>query len=144
DYHVDGPRGRFVLRVGQWHAEMDALLVQHQASTWAYLTAHNPRSIAAHPELNLVQHRKLAAEIAQRGWPSFTGAGIATSGDWPAEESLLILGIDLEGAHELASFYDQLAFLFGEHGGPVQLIWTANYNTGDSGNSDNIGNTVKG
>ena len=44
-YFVDGPAGRFALRVGQASAEIDALAAAHQVNTWTYITAHNPGSV---------------------------------------------------------------------------------------------------
>ncbi len=56
-------------------------------------------------------------------WKIFSGRGVAQSGDWPPEESWLILGLTISDARLMAVKWEQLAFLYGEVGQPAQLIW---------------------
>jgi hypothetical protein len=44
-YRVDGPCGRFGIRVDQTCPELDQLLAPHQAEAWAFVTAYNPGSV---------------------------------------------------------------------------------------------------
>ena len=46
-YFVDGPSGRFAVRIGAVSLEADALAAAHGASAWAYVTAYNPGSVPA-------------------------------------------------------------------------------------------------
>jgi hypothetical protein len=134
DYHVGGPHGRFTLRVGQPQPQLDELLRERQAATWAYLSAHNPGSIIVAAAQNDNQHQKLVSAVAGQDWTYLQGEAVAPDGTWPAEKSVLILGPSQEQAHQLAIQFGQLAFLFGAHGGPVQLIWTEEYNNACPGN----------
>ncbi len=52
------------------------------------------------------------------------GEGACPEGLW-REASYLILGISEREATELAKEHRQLAYLFGQLGGPARLVWTA-------------------
>jgi hypothetical protein len=121
-YFVDGPAGRFALRVGQASAELDALAAAHKVITWAYVTAYNPGSIALPREQNEQRQRGLKKIVAEAGYPFYNGEGKGDA-DWPAEPSLLVLGISQADAAALAHKFGQAAVLFGERGGHARLMW---------------------
>jgi Protein of unknown function (DUF3293) len=122
-YFVDGPSGRFALRIGQASADIDALTAAHHVNTWTYITAHNPGSVEAPSEQNDKQQRDLKKSIEESYYPIYSGEGKGDSG-WPAEPSLLVLGISDADAAAMARRFGQAAVLFGERGGPAQLLWT--------------------
>jgi hypothetical protein len=122
-YFVDGPAGRIALRVGQASEELDALAAAHQVNTWTYITAYNPGSIALSREQNDQQQRELKKAVAESGYPFYSGEGKG-DGDWPAEPSLLVLGVSEAEAAAMARRFGQAAVLFGQRGGSARLLWT--------------------
>jgi len=124
-YGVDMPEGRLVLRIGLLHPALDQLLLRQGCRTWAYVTAHNPASILLHPETNQRRQSDLEDEISKSGRPFYRGEGVGTDGDWPAEQSVLILSISRQDALDLAERHGQAALVFGEIGQAAELLWTA-------------------
>jgi hypothetical protein len=122
-YFVDGPTGRFALRIGQASAELDALAAAHRVNTWTYITAHNPGSLEAPSERNEKQQRELEKTVEESYYPIYSGEGKG-DGDWPAEPSLLVLGVSEADAAAMARRFGQAAVLFGERGGSARLLWT--------------------
>jgi Protein of unknown function (DUF3293) len=123
-YCVDAPEGRLVIRIGQVHTAIDALLLRHGCRTWAYVTAHNPVSIRLQPEENQRRQRELEEEVARSGRAFYRGEASGTIGDWPAEQSVLILGVSARDALDLAEQYGQAALVFGAAGASAVLLWT--------------------
>jgi len=122
-YLVDGPGGRFAIRTGQPSPEANSLLDVFHVQTWAFVTACNPGSRPQTPEVNEQRHQDLV-DVVKGRFPFFTGAGQGEAGDWPAERSLLILGISRVDARQLALQFGQLALVFGRRGEIAELVWT--------------------
>jgi hypothetical protein len=122
-YFVDGPAGRFALRVGQTSAEVDALAAAHQVNTWTYITAHNPGSVMTAGQQNERRQRELEKTVEESYYPIYSGEGKG-EGEWPAEPSLLVLGVSETAAAAMAHRFGQAAVLFGERGSPARLLWT--------------------
>ncbi len=118
-----GPRGPFVIRCGATSAEVDALLAATGHDHWAYVTACNPRSERLSAAANAERMARLGTLVRDRGLPHFAGAGIASGGDWPPEQSLLILGITTAEAAELGRSFEQFAIVVGRRGEPARLMW---------------------
>lgn len=124
DYRVDGgARGSFVIRSGARSAELDALLDASAADGWAFITASNPRSVRLGDADNARRMDALRARVRALGLPHFPGAGVAIGGDWPAEPSLLVVGIAEADAVALAREFEQHAIVAGRRGGPARLVW---------------------
>lgn len=121
-YCVDHRAGNFSLRIGEPCAALDALLREHGVSTWAFVTACNPRSQPLPPAENTARHVQLLARVRASGFIAFAGRGQADSGDW-SEESLLILGIGNTAAVNLGLAFGQNAVVIGEAGGVARLRW---------------------
>ena len=130
-YYVDGPTVRIALRIGCANTDIDKLAAAHQVNTWTYITAYNPGSVAASSEGNEKRQRELIQAVAESGYPFYTGEGKGDSGEWPAEPSLLVLGVGEAEAAAMARCFGQAAVLFGERDRPVRLLWT----DGDSATS---------
>jgi hypothetical protein len=122
-YFVDGPAWRFAIRVGAVSPEADALAAEHHVNAWAYLTAYNAGSVPAPAEVNRARQRELEQAVAAAAFPFLRGEGQGDDGVWPAEPSLLILGILEEDAAALARRFGQAAFVFGELGAAARLVW---------------------
>jgi hypothetical protein len=63
------------------------------------------------------------AHVRACGMTVFTGRGKPDRGDWIAEESLLILGLDAVGAAALGAAFEQSAVVTGRLGGVAELRW---------------------
>jgi hypothetical protein len=121
-YRADTPHGPLDIRIGERSARLDALLRSHGALNWAFISAQNPRSQRCSETANERRYRALLLRVEELGFSCFTGRGISAAGDWPAEESLLIIGIPLAAAQALGRSFGQLAIVAGELGGSPQLI----------------------
>ncbi len=103
------------------------MLDRHGSRTWAYVTAYNPASVLLDPEENQRRQRELETDLTRRGRHYYRGQGLGTHGDWPAEQSVLILDLGRDEALELAEKYGQAALVFGELGQAAELLWTNSY-----------------
>lgn len=111
DFHVDAVPP-FVLRIGEPSAELAALHDAVGVSTSAFVTACNPGSVALSDAENARRHAELRAEVRRLGFASHEGRGRHPSGDWPAEASLLVLGIDEAAARSLGRRFGQKAIVW--------------------------------
>lgn len=121
-YSVDGFLNP--IQVGCHSAEADAFLADCNLDVWCYVTAFNPRSVLLDLEENRRRNADLQALIA--ALPHRKGLGLDADGNWPAEESFLIAGLDREAALALGRRFEQNAVLFGVLGGPAELLWVQN------------------
>lgn len=119
-----GPRGPFVIRVGERSADADALLADAGVECWAYITACNPRSVPHSTAENAALMTRLTHVVRARGLAHMAGVGVGTDSAWPPEPSLFVLGLDVDEALALARDCDQLAIVCGRRGAPARLVWT--------------------
>ena len=128
-YEALGPGVELDLRVDEQSAALDALLTSTGRISWAFLTAWNPRSQPLAPEENAERQRALWAALeassGEGGEPPLLlpGRGRGLEGDWPAEESVLALGLPRAAALQLARRFEQHAFLGGRRGDFAELVW---------------------
>ena len=121
-YWVEEVKRPFKIRIGKSNPQLENLLVGYGATSWAYITAFNPRSIPLTFEENERQHVELLHATQRLGCRTLGGHGVGDEGVWPPEKSLLILGIDRYGAYELGRHFGQNAIIVGERGGPPELL----------------------
>lgn len=110
-YRVRAPEP-FVLQVGVPSPQLAALHAHHGVQSSAYVTACNPFSEQVSDELNAAHMATLTLEVLLARLPHLPGEGMHPSGTWPAEPSLLVLGIDLAAARALGARYRQNAIVF--------------------------------
>lgn len=122
-YRVDHPEGAIGLRIGEPSARLDALLAAHRATRWAFITAWNPFSEKISNENNQLRNKALLDAVTVAGHVVFAGSGVPDHGDWPPEDSLLVLGISLDTALALGRRHGQHAIVAGEAGGCAVLHW---------------------
>jgi putative PIN family toxin of toxin-antitoxin system len=108
-----------VLRIGEPSAELDALLETEAAATAAFLTAANPRGEQRSHAANEAAMQTLRASLS---WPFREGEGRDPQDRWPAEPSVLVIGIPRTEAEALGRKFDQNAIVFVEKGGAAELI----------------------
>jgi hypothetical protein len=124
-FTAETPQGTLVLRIGETSTALDDLLADNHGTTWAYVTAWNPGSIARSAEDNTKAQKELAAFVTTAGFPFYAGEGVGDDGDWPPEPSLLILGISRTAAIDLGRRFGQVAIVYGERGAPAELVLCA-------------------
>jgi hypothetical protein len=115
-YEVHAPDGLMVLRI-------DALNPQLGVRCSAFLTAWNPRSVPAPAAENGAALERMRGEVTALGLAFWTGWGRDPTGQWPAEESLFVPGLELARARELGRRYDQHAIVYARHDAVPRLIW---------------------
>lgn len=118
-----GPQRRFAIRVGARSADVDALLAAAGVETWAFVTAANPRSVRLSAAENARRMGGLGARLGEHGRAFLPGEGVGDEPGWPAEPSVLVLGIDETAAVALAREFDQHALVVGRRGEPARLVW---------------------
>lgn len=121
-FFADTPPARLRLRIGEVHAELDAWLLREGVRTWAYVTAYNPGSIALDEDENIRRQTALEGVLGSAGLRFFPGEGVGDDGRWPPERSVLVLGVTREQALELGRRFGQRAVVYGESGGPAELL----------------------
>ena len=123
-YHVcDSPLGPFLIRCGERSPEVAALLTDEPVGQWAFVTAENPGSVRLDRRANAERMRQLRAAVEALGFRHYPGRGEGIGGDWPAEESLLIVGVPEAEAVALGRQFGQLAILTGSRHEPARLVW---------------------
>lgn len=123
-YVVELARGRATLRIDSPSPEIDALLAHHGADACAFITAWNPIGAPPHDaEENARRENDLALEIERMGLPAFPGEGIGDDARWPAERSVLVIGISEDEAVRLARRFHQRAIVTLRAGEPAKLVW---------------------
>jgi hypothetical protein len=107
---------------GRRNAALDGLLNERRLREWAYLTAYNPASQRLAEEENVRRQRELVDAVRDRGLTFLDGEGIGDDAQWPAEPSILILGIESDDARALGRQFGQLAIVVGRTGQPARLV----------------------
>jgi uncharacterized protein len=115
---ADGP----VLRIGERNAELDGLLAQRAVASAAFITAANPRG---EPRSNAENEAAMASLRASLSWPWLAGEGRDPEGRWPAEPSVLVLGIGRGEAQALGRRLEQNAIVFVEKANAPELVLLA-------------------
>lgn len=120
-YVVFGVPG-LVIRIGEPNAELDALLEQYEARTAAFVSAANP-----HGERQSAAGNQAAAELLLKsefliGHEWFEGEGRDPDGQWPAEPSVLVIGLSRRDAEGLGFVCRQNAIVFIDKGKAPELV----------------------
>jgi hypothetical protein len=112
DYRVRSDSGPFVLRIGQRSAELADLFERTGLKSAAFITAENPFSVSVSAEDNHASHLLLCEDLAHLSLQFFEGEGQGEDETWPAEKSVLILGIERDHADSLGTKYGQNAIVW--------------------------------
>lgn len=117
-YCVDQPF--LEIRIGKMNTELDALLDEHHATTWAFISAWNPRSVVLEKSANAERHRQLGLML--NTYSIFEGKGVGEDPAWEPECSFLVLGISQTLAEYIGTYFDQNAIVFGSKNGLPELM----------------------
>lgn len=116
---------RIVIRVGEPNRALDELIAP--AGGAAFVTAANPGSEPRGGEENRLLVAALEETLDAAGRFYLEGEGRDPKGAWPAEQSLLVLGIPRGEASRLARDFGQNAFVWCEPGKPPELVVVATW-----------------
>jgi hypothetical protein len=108
------------IKVGHHNEELDHILEEYHADSWAFITAWNPGGKPLTLEENLKRQIKLLMEI--KDLILMEGHGQAKDGSW-SEDSFLVVGMSQSQATDICSKYGQLAFLYGDKGETAKLVF---------------------
>ena len=111
-----------VIRIGERNAALDALLDEDGADTAAYLTAANPNGELRDETANDLSCAALHQALADAGYSCYLGEGRDPAGGWPAEPSVLAVGISRREATVIGRSYEQNAIVFIERGSAPELV----------------------
>ncbi len=126
DYRVcESPLGPFVIRCGEPSPAATALLADEPVGQWAFITAQNPGSVPLPSEANAERMQQLRAAVEAAGYRHYPGVGQGSTGNWPPEASLLVLGIEEATAIALGRRFGQRAIVIGRRDRPARLVWLA-------------------
>jgi len=124
DYRVDGPRGPFVIRVGECNVDLEELLKDEVEFHWAYLSACNPGSVRLTDDENARRTQELR-DLLGRWWHYvYDGVSVGPDGGWP-EPSFLVLGMPEDEAVKIGRRFGQNAVVVGRIAEPARLVWVA-------------------
>ncbi|MDH5577493.1 MAG: DUF3293 domain-containing protein [Betaproteobacteria bacterium] len=114
-----------VLRIGEPSDGLDALLEAEGADAAAYVTAANPHGRLAGKAENVLASTALLHAQRDAGYACFAGEGRDPQNEWPAEPSVLVVGISRAEAEVLGRSYGQNAIVFVEKGSAPELVMLA-------------------
>jgi len=121
DYVVYG-EPELVLRIGERNDALDALLEAEGADTAAYVTAANPHGRLAGEVDNVLATTALLRAQQDAGYACYRGEGRDPQDEWPAEPSVLVVGMSRAEAAVLGRSYEQNAIVFIEKGKAPALV----------------------
>ncbi len=124
DYVVFG-EPELVIHVGELNPDLDALMEADGTLTAAYLTAANPDGEQQSEAENREAAEALLAHPLLMLLPKYEGEGCDPLGKWPAEPSVLVLGIEREDAESIGISCAQNAIVFIEMGKAPELVLLA-------------------
>jgi hypothetical protein len=110
------------LRIGEISEEADALMLKLEASTYCFITAHNPFSKGLSDLENNERQVELLKDLKE--YKTIEGAGVPADKSWSPEPSFLVVGISRDESIRLSKKYEQNAIVFGELGGVAELVVT--------------------
>ena len=111
-----------VIRIGEPNEVVDALMDEEGADTAAYLTAANPGGELQGKRANELSCAALHQALADAGYACYLGESRDAEGDWPAEPSVLAVGISRREAEVIGRSYEQNAIVFIERGRAPELV----------------------
>jgi len=114
-----------MLRIGEPNEGLDALLEAEGADTAAYVTAANPNGRLAGKMENVLATTALLQAQQEAGYACYAGEGRDPHDEWPAEPSVLVVGMSRAEAAVLGRSYEQNAIVFVQKGKAPELVMLA-------------------
>ncbi len=111
EYRVIKPQ--ITIKIGQINLLLNELLMDNNAYYYAFITAENPYSNSFSKIENAVLMNQLKADLIHLNLVFLEGIGIDPNGNWPGENSFLVLDLHPLTAIELGKKYQQHAIVVG-------------------------------
>ena len=122
-YVVAADNKEITFRVGKIRQPLNALLAEHNAANFAFITAHNPRSNVLPKSRNEARQRRLKETLHTQNFKFLEGYGVNEREVWEKEQSCFVFDISLEKALESGRMFEQYAILYGRKRGNIELVW---------------------
>jgi hypothetical protein len=110
-YEVNGAKPPFVLCIDEPSAALAACHLAHRVRCSAFVTACNPGSRPASAAANEAAEAALEQRLGADGYRLLAGLGVDPARRWPAEPSVLVLGLERGAACEIAREFGQAALV---------------------------------
>ena len=111
-YQVWHDEGIFELKIGVKSRALCELFLRTKTETSIFITAFNPLGVM-HSEIeNKLFQTKLRYDLEAISNIIYDGEGGDLSGEWPAEHSYLVMGIDRSTGIKIGNKYEQNAILW--------------------------------
>jgi hypothetical protein len=110
-YEVTAATPPFALRVDEPSVALATCHRAHDVRCSAFVTAWNPGSRQAAAAVNSAAATALEQCLRGRGYRLLAGRGVDPAGRWPAEDSVLVLGLEHDAACEIARQFGQAALV---------------------------------
>lgn len=115
----------FTLWIDRHSEELAKLYAVSGVTSAAFITAWNPYSMSLSHAENMARNEALTAALREAGLTNIVpGLGEDPSGEWPGEESVLVLGITREFGRALSTRFQQNAFVWAGSDAKPELIIT--------------------
>ena len=122
DYRIGHTSQDIVLNIGRQSERLAALFAGNDVNCGAFLTAYNPQGAVQSNVANDRAHAELAGRLQALGLRAIEGSGSEQGTNWPSEKSYFALGLDLEAAKEIGTYFDQDAIVWVGSDSVPQLI----------------------
>jgi hypothetical protein len=119
---VSGRDLELSFKIDEPNQQIEELLAKHQRSTGCFITACNPNGQRIDEKENEARMKKLETLIQEKQLPYYFGQGRDPKGTW-IEKSLLVVGIELGEADQLAHHFEQNAIVWLQIGLVPALRW---------------------
>ena len=119
---VSGKNIELVFRINESNQQIEELLAKHDRSTACFITACNPNGQRIDEQENDARMKELETLIQQKQLPYYFGQGEDPKGAW-IEKSLLVVGLELGEADQLAHHFEQNAIVWLQRGSAPALRW---------------------
>ena len=122
-YEVRTPEGPMLLRIEEHCPQLQAVHAALQVTESVFITAWNPHSVPQCAPRNAVAQARLDHRLADLQLTIWPGWARDPQGQWPAEQSLFVAGLDRGSAAELAREFEQHAFVHAALDAVPRLVW---------------------
>ena len=119
---VSGRDLELSFKIDEPNQQIEELLTKHERSSACFITASNPNGQRIDEKENDSRMKELETLIQKKQLPYYFGQGGDPKGAW-IEKSLLVMGIELGEADQLARHFEQNAIVWFQRGLAPSLRW---------------------
>lgn len=122
DYIARSGGGTFIMRIGTFSPDIQAIYERQGWTYCLFITAFNPFGREQSPAENELAHAELGRELRTLSLNVSEGEGTDPTGNWDPEKSFLAYGIDEQKSRELGTKYRQDAVVWVGHDAVPRLL----------------------